>query len=48
MRNKRDPESGEQQQERTEHDARRRLDQAAAEDKAVDAAIRESIKRHGA
>lgn len=48
MRKKRDPESDERRSHRLEANAQDRREQAAAEDKAVDAAVRRSIERHGA
>lgn len=48
MRKKRDPETAERRNERIERLAQGRIDQASAEDKQIDAAIRRSIKLHGA
>jgi hypothetical protein len=48
MRKKRDPETAPERDERLERHARLRTDEASAEDKAIDAAIRRSIKLHGA
>jgi hypothetical protein len=44
MRKKRDPESDEHRTERLEKRTQERIVQASAEDKAVDAAVRQSIK----
>jgi hypothetical protein len=48
LRRKRDPESDEHRSDRLEKDAEDRRKQSSAEDKAIDAAIRRSIKQHGA
>ena len=48
MRKARPPESGEQRQSRLHQKAESRKDNALAEDKAMDAAIRDSIKHFGA
>lgn len=48
MRKKRDPETAAERDERIERHARRRIDEASAEDGKIDAAIRRSIKLHGA
>jgi hypothetical protein len=48
MRKKRRPESDEQRSERLRVGARERIDQARADDEAVDAAVRNSIRLHGA
>lgn len=48
MRKKRDPESDEQRSDRLGRNAQDRKDQASAEDKAMDAAVRRSIKQFGA
>jgi hypothetical protein len=48
MRKKRDPESEEQRSGRLEKNAHDRIEQASAEDKALDAAVRRSIKLYGA
>jgi hypothetical protein len=47
MRKKRHPESDEQRGVRLEKNAHR-IEQASAEDKALDAAVRRSIKLYGA
>ena len=47
MRKKREPESAERRNERLEQEARHRIEQAFAEDTALDAAIRRSIKLYG-
>jgi hypothetical protein len=47
MRKKRDPESGEQRNRRLANEAQVRKDQDAVEAKAMDAAVRDSIRRHG-
>jgi hypothetical protein len=47
MRKKRDPESGEHRSERLEKRAQERIEQASVEDKAIDAAVRQSIKLFG-
>ena len=46
-RKKRNPETEQDRSERIEDHARNRSEQAAAEDKAVDAAVRRSIEVHG-
>jgi hypothetical protein len=48
MRRKRDPESDEHRSDRLQMNAQHRREQASAEDKALDAAVRKSIKQHGA
>jgi hypothetical protein len=48
MRKKRDAESGEHRSERLAKNARDRMKNASAEDDALDAAVRRSIKLHGA
>jgi hypothetical protein len=47
MRTKRDPETGKHRSERKEGEARQRIEQAAAEDRALDAAVRRSISQYG-
>jgi hypothetical protein len=46
-RKKRDPETAEHRHDRLEREARERTEQASADDKALDAAIRQSIKLYG-
>ena len=48
MRKKRDPENDKQRCDRLEQSAHNRIEQASAEDNALDAAVRLSIKLHGA
>lgn len=48
MRKKRIPESAEARQERLNRAAQERIDGATADDQAVDAAVRRSIRLHGA
>jgi hypothetical protein len=48
MRKKRDPETAEHRNERVEREARQRIEQASADEKALDAAVRQSIKLYGA
>jgi hypothetical protein len=48
MRKKREPETDEHRIERTGKEAVRRVDDLAAAERAIDAAIRKSIKLHGA
>ena len=48
MRKKRDPENDEQRSDRLEKNAHDRIEQASAEDNALDAAVRLNIKLHGA
>ncbi|WP_155263997.1 hypothetical protein [Sphingomonas segetis] len=48
MRKKRERESDERRGERTEKEAVQRVERSAAEDRALDAAVRQSIKLHGA
>jgi hypothetical protein len=48
MRKKRDPESDQQRNDRLGKNAQDRKDQASAEDKAMDAAVKRSIKQFGA
>ena len=47
MRKKRDPETDEQRNERSEKQAQSRIDDTAAEDKAIDAMVKRSIDSHG-
>ena len=46
-RKKREHETEQHRSERVEQQARARIDQALAEDKALDAAVRRSIEAHG-
>jgi hypothetical protein len=48
MRRRRDPESDEHRSYRLQMNAQRRRKQASAEGKALDAAVRRSIKQYGA
>ena len=48
MRKKRDSESPDDRSERLERNARQRSEQTSEEDRQVDAAVRRSIKIHGA
>jgi hypothetical protein len=48
MRKKREPETDEQRDERLKHQAQERVEQADADDKALDAAIQKSIELYGA
>ena len=48
MRKKRDPETSEHRQERPEAQAREQTERAAAEQAALDAAVRRSIQLYGA
>ena len=48
MRKKRDPESDESRFDRLEKNAQERREEASAEDKMLDAAIRRSIAQYGA
>ena len=48
MRMKREPETDEQRSKRAELRAEERNERSFAEDKALDAAVRKSIKLHGA
>ena len=48
MRTKREPESDKDRIEREEDEARQRIEQTSAEDRAVDAAVRRSISKFGA
>jgi hypothetical protein len=48
MRDKRQTESDEHRSERLEKNARDRMERAAAEDEALDAAVKRSIEQHGA
>lgn len=48
MRKKRDAETDEHRSERLAKNARDRVEHASAEDDALDAAVRRSIKLHGA
>jgi hypothetical protein len=48
MRKKRDPETAAERDERIERHARLRSDEASAEAREIDAAIRRRIKLHGA
>ena len=47
MRSRREPETDEQRAERTAREARHRNERISAEEKAIDAAVRHSIKLHG-
>lgn len=47
MRVKRDPETAEQRTVRLEKEAKRRIENAAAEDQAMDAMVRRSLEQHG-
>ena len=47
MRKKRDLETEEQRSDRSEQQAQQRIDNAAAEDKAIDAMVKRSIDSHG-
>lgn len=47
MRKKREPESEEYLAGRAARRAQERIDGASAEDRALDAAVRDSIKQHG-
>lgn len=47
MRKKRNPETDEQRNKRLEKEAQRRADNAAAEDKAIDAMVKRSIDSQG-
>jgi len=47
MRKMRTPENEEQRNERFEKVAQKRIDDAAAADKAIDAMVKQSIKLHG-
>ena len=47
MRKKWKPETEELREERRENDARRRNEEAAAEDNAIDALVKRSIKVYG-
>ena len=47
MRTKQNPETEEQQCERLEKETQRRSDKTAAEDKAIDEMVKQSIKRWG-
>jgi hypothetical protein len=47
MRKKRSPETEEQRNERSAKEAQRRIKGEAAEDEAVDAMVKRSIKMHG-
>jgi len=47
MPKKRDPESDEHRSERAVRQAKERIRQSAAEDQALDAAVRRSIRQHG-
>lgn len=47
MRKKRNPESEEQRNERFAKEAERRIQGAAAEEEAVDAMVKRSIRMHG-
>ena len=48
MRKKREPENDEQRGERLGNHARVQIEQASAEERALDAAVRQSIKLYGA
>jgi hypothetical protein len=48
LRKKRDQESDEKRSERSGIKAQQRIDQASAEDEAVHAMVKQSIKLHGA
>jgi hypothetical protein len=48
MRTKQEPVTDEQRQLRAEQDVERRRAQASEEERALDAAVRKSIKLHGA
>ena len=48
MRKKRDPETAGERTQRMDAHARERIAQTSAEDRDMDAAIRRSIKLHGA
>jgi len=48
MRKKRDPESDQQRNDRLAKNVQDRRDEASAEDRAMDAAVRRSIKHFGA
>ena len=47
MRKKRDLENDEDRSERLKKHASERIERTFAEDRALDAAVRESIRRHG-
>lgn len=47
MRKKRTPETEGQRNERFEKETQRRIDDAAAADKAIDAMVKQSIELHG-
>ena len=47
MRKKRDEQTDDQRSERSEQQARQRIDNAAAEDKAIDAMVKRSIDSQG-
>jgi len=47
MRTRREPETDEQLAERTARETRHRKERISADEQAIDAAVRESIKRHG-
>jgi hypothetical protein len=47
MRKKRVQETSEHRQARTKWEARLRVEQASAEERAIDAAVKQSIERHG-
>ena len=47
MRKKREPESDDHRSERIEEEARQRIEQAAADEQTVDAAVRRSIELYG-
>lgn len=48
MRKKRDAESDEDRSDRLEKNAQDRMEQASAEDKGLDAAVRRGIEQYGA
>lgn len=47
MRKKREPESDQQRSDRADRHDREKIEQDSAEDRAIDAAIKNSIKQHG-
>lgn len=48
MRTRHEPETAEQRTERVAREARYRTERISAEEKEIDAAVRQSIKLHGA
>lgn len=48
MRRKRGPENDQQRSDRLDQESEQRREQTAVEDKALDAAVRRSIKQYGA